>query len=409
MLLTHLSAAMAMLAVLFLTTAATAVAGSSTRNIVNKYEEPQEQHRAMMAPVIGLNQMECQDSLEPKDGSIVCTFRVMPPAATTTTSNNNPKLLHDCLFTSGSNFCLTTAISRATYDQANPQTTTTTTTTANQQTAVANPLPPLPLPPPLVTIDAELVSTVHNYNIIEYNTTQNINHTYSRSALIESLSYIRFVITFSSFFLSPFFFYSTTHTQTTYTQSSAVVPTNTAPGADPVPVPVVVLPSRTETIQLPTPVNGPNCPLTAPSTGDACSWVTTNKFSAFQCGYVSPAAGTFLTICKCDAVDRFVCGPAVTDIYNRVSETTTTTTTNNASPAAPPPLVTIDAELVRTEPDRYIVVVNSTDTLTHPSEFETPTHPQFHRAALDVSLLTPTVEFSRFFSSSSLCPPHTHN
>merc|ERR1712161_6821 len=65
------------------------------------------------------------------------------------------------------------------------------------------------------------------------------------------------------------------------------------------------------------------------------SWVTSSnnyKFSAYQCGYLSD---TFINICKCDASDRFVCGPAVDDIYNRVSPTNT----------PPIPLVTIDAEL----------------------------------------------------------------
>merc|ERR1712238_540950 len=104
----------------------------------------------LMAPVVGMNQMECTESLEPQDGSIVCTFRVMPPAASTTTSNNNPKLIHDCLFTSGSNFCLTTAISRATYDQANQPTAA---TNANQNQNQN-------LPQPLATVTAELNSVV---------------------------------------------------------------------------------------------------------------------------------------------------------------------------------------------------------------------------------------------------------
>jgi len=252
MMITHLSPAKAIQAVLLLSTAATAVVGSSTRNIVQKNEE-QEPHRALL----GLNQMECTESLDTNDGSIVCSFRVLPPAADTS-STNNPNLIHDCVFTSGSNFCITTEIYRATYDQANQA-------TANQATNQN-------LPPPLATVDAEL--------------------------------------------------------------SSAIVPANTSP----TPPVTVVMPSRTETIQIPTPVNGPNCPSTAPSNGSTCSWVNTNQYSAFQCGYLSDDAipqrpGTFINVCKCDASDRFVCGPAVDQIYNRVDATNT------------PPLATIDVEL----------------------------------------------------------------
>eukprot|EP00751_Fragilariopsis_kerguelensis_P045932 CAMPEP_0170992736 /NCGR_PEP_ID=MMETSP0736-20130129/9918_1 /TAXON_ID=186038 /ORGANISM="Fragilariopsis kerguelensis, Strain L26-C5" /LENGTH=358 /DNA_ID=CAMNT_0011418245 /DNA_START=108 /DNA_END=1184 /DNA_ORIENTATION=- len=267
MMITHLSPAKAIRAVLLLSTAATAVVGSSTRNIISKNEEvvvstspheEQEPHRALL----GLNEMECNESLESNDGSIVCTFRVLPPAADTS-STNNPKLIHDCLFTSGSNFCITTEIYRATYDQANQQTST----AVNQNQNV---------PPPLVTtVDAEL--------------------------------------------------------------SSAIVPANISP----TPPATVVMPSRTETIQIPTPVNGPNCPSTAPNNGSACSWVKTNQYSAFQCGYLSDDTvpqrpGTFINVCKCDAADRFVCGPAVDQIYNRVDATTNNT---------PPTLATIDTEL----------------------------------------------------------------
>jgi len=256
MMITHLSPAKAIRAVLLLSTTVTAI--GSTRNIVQKNEE-HEPHRALMATA-GLNGMDCHESVDTNDGSIVCTFRVMPPAATTT--SNNPKLIHDCLFTSGSNFCITTEIYRATYDQANQA-------TANQQTtAAAN-----QNPPPLVTVDVEL--------------------------------------------------------------SSAIFPANNSP----TPPVTVVMPSRTETIQIPTPVNGPNCPTTAPSNGSACSWVNTNQYSAFQCGYLSSDAvpqrpGTFINVCKCDAADRFVCGPAVDQIYNRVDATNNT-----------PPLATIDVEL----------------------------------------------------------------
>jgi len=265
MMILHLSPATAIRAVLLLSTAATAV--GSTRNIVSKNEvastsHEEQEHRALL----GLNEMECNESLESNDGSIVCTFRVLPPAADTS-STNNPKLIHDCLFTSGSNFCITTEIYRATYDQANQQT-----STANQQTtATAN---QNQNPPPLVTVDAEL--------------------------------------------------------------SSAIVPANTSPIP---PVTVVAMPSRTETIQIPTPVNGPHCPPTAPNNGSTCSWVNTNQYSAFQCGYLSDNSvpqrpGTFINVCKCDAADRFVCGPAVNDIYNRVDPTNT-----------PPTLATIDVEL----------------------------------------------------------------
>lgn len=86
--------------------------------------------------------MECTESLDTNDGSIVCTFRVMPPVAYST--SNNPNLIHDCLFTSGSNICVTTEIYRSTHDQANQA--------ANQNS-----------PTPLVaTVDADLVSKQYN-------------------------------------------------------------------------------------------------------------------------------------------------------------------------------------------------------------------------------------------------------
>mmetsp|Transcript_943 Transcript_943/g.1038 ORF Transcript_943/g.1038 Transcript_943/m.1038 type:complete len:158 (-) Transcript_943:695-1168(-) len=149
MMITHLlSPAKAIRAVLFLTTATTAVVGSTTRNIARKNEEivvSQEQHQEPRA-LIGLNQMECTESLDTNDGSIVCTFRIMPPVAYST--SNNPNLIHDCLFTNGSNICVTTEIYRSTHVQA------------NQQAAVANQNPP---PSSLVTtVDAELVSKQYN-------------------------------------------------------------------------------------------------------------------------------------------------------------------------------------------------------------------------------------------------------
>jgi len=108
----------------------------STRNIVSKNEvavtsitsqqEHQQEHRSLMID-IGLNEMECHESLETTDGSIVCTFRVLPPTTTDTSSTTtNPNtLLQDCLFLTtigndrGSNYCLTTEVYRSTSDAAN--------------------------------------------------------------------------------------------------------------------------------------------------------------------------------------------------------------------------------------------------------------------------------------------------
>lgn len=83
------------------------------------------------------------------------------------------------------------------------------------------------------------------------------------------------------------------------------------------------MPSRTETIQIPTPINGANCPSTAPNTGDACSWVDTNMFGSYQYGYLSDTSvpqlpGTFITVCKCDSTDRFVCARAVDQMYTTI-------------------------------------------------------------------------------------------
>jgi len=263
---------MSIRAVLLLTTAATAVVGSTTRNIVHKNEEmaasPQE-HRALMTTV-GLNQMVCNESLETKDGSIVCTFRVMPPAATTTA----PKIIHDCLFSpsmndgGGSNFCVTTEISRSTFAEV----------ATHQQAAANNQVVynPIPATPPLVQ---QPDTTIPSGSDLFVDTPMTIINVQAEL-------------------------------------SSAVIPP-TAPADS-------VIPSRSDTIQIPTPVNGPNCPSTMPSTGDTCSWVTnTNppyKYSAYQCGYLSgdevpQLPGTLILVCKCDGNDTFVCAPARDEVY----------------------------------------------------------------------------------------------
>eukprot|EP00751_Fragilariopsis_kerguelensis_P043779 CAMPEP_0170986178 /NCGR_PEP_ID=MMETSP0736-20130129/5931_1 /TAXON_ID=186038 /ORGANISM="Fragilariopsis kerguelensis, Strain L26-C5" /LENGTH=297 /DNA_ID=CAMNT_0011410271 /DNA_START=74 /DNA_END=967 /DNA_ORIENTATION=- len=292
MMITHLSPAKAIRAVLLLSTAATAV-GSTTRNIVHKNEEiaavstsqiEEEEHRSLMT--VGLNEMECHESLDTNDGSIVCTFRVMPPAATTTA----PKLIHDCLFSpsmnngSGSNFCVTTEISRSTLGEvANHQ------ATANQQQATANNQVVYnpPFAPPPVQQDTIPGSDVYTPQTI---------------TLVAPTTPTTPIMTFDA------------------TLSSAVIPP-AAPAVQEDPI----IPSHSGTIQIPTPVNGPNCPSTMPSNGSTCSWVNNNppKYSTYQCGYLSgdevpQLPGTFIMVCQCDSTDTFVCAPAVDEIYQGV-------------------------------------------------------------------------------------------
>jgi len=93
--------------------------------------------------------------------------------------------------------------------------------------------------------------------------------------------------------------------------SSAVIPP-TAP-ADQEPV---VIPSHSETIKIPTQVNGPQCPQTMPNNGSACNWVTT-----YQCGYFSSnekpqLPGTYMMVCKCESnTNTFVCATTPKEIY----------------------------------------------------------------------------------------------
>jgi len=218
--------------------------------------------------MIGMNEMVCNESIETKDGSIVCSFRIMPP-----TIEKASNLIHDCLFspTMGDNFCITSEVSRSTFTDANqgtttngqavineptpivltePQQDTTTTTTDGRVDSGGTLFVDTPIPP-IVTIDAEL--------------------------------------------------------------SSAIVP---APAPVPVPAPAPI-PSRTDTIQIPTPVNGSSCPPSLPKNGDVCRWLDTpqNHYSTYQCGYltgdeVPQLPGTQLLVCKCDIEEKFVCALA---------------------------------------------------------------------------------------------------
>lgn len=58
---------------------------------------------------IGLGEMICKERL-PVDGSVVCTFRTIPPKDTVT-----DYVHHDCLNAGGSNFCLGIEVSRIRY------------------------------------------------------------------------------------------------------------------------------------------------------------------------------------------------------------------------------------------------------------------------------------------------------
>jgi len=288
MMITHLSPAKAIRAVLLLSTAATAI--GSTRNIVSKNEDVaastsqvEQEHRSLMATV-GLNEMDCHESLDTNDGSIVCTFRVMPPAATTTA----PKLIHDCLFSpsmnngDGSNFCVTTEIYRSTLGEvANHQAVNQDQQAAPNNQVVYNP----PFAPPPVQQDTTPGSDVYNPQTIT----------------LVAPTPTTPIMTIDA------------------TLSSAIIPPTAPADEDP------VIPSHSGTIQIPTPVNGPNCPATMPSNGSTCSWVNHNppKYSTYQCGYLSgdevpQLPGTFIMVCQCDSTEKFVCAPAVDEIYQGV-------------------------------------------------------------------------------------------
>merc|ERR1719162_906017 len=200
----------------------------------------------------------------------------MPPAVEAT----SPKLIHDCLFSpsmnngGGSNFCVTTEISRSTFAEvATHQQAATQQAAANQNQVVFNPPPPTP---PMAQQQDAIPTGGTDLFVDTPMTIINVQAELS----------------------------------------SAVIPP-TAPADS-------IIPSRSDTIQIPTPVNGPNCPSTMPSTGDTCSWVTnTNppyKYSAYQCGYLSgdevpQLPGTLILVCKCDSNDSFACAPARDEVY----------------------------------------------------------------------------------------------
>jgi len=319
MMITHISPAALALFLTCITTATTTAAVAvvgSTRNIVSAKEiaatstssssEQQQQHRALM---VGLNEMDCKESLETNDGSIVCTFRIMP-SAVETSSSSSPNLIHTCM--DGSNFCLTTEVYP--YDQANhqqeaasnnpppPLTTTTTTTTTKQQQQQQQDCPTYK--PKSGSQCGGWIPTGANERNCMYGDNRCDCDGYGRS---EASSIIW--ICDNDLFVAPP--KPIVNVDATLQQSAAVLPPRSR---EP------VIPSHSNRIEIPTPVNGPNCPSYMPSNGSACNWVLTNKFSSYQCGYLSgdevpQLPGTFMMVCKCDSTDTFVCAPAAEEIY----------------------------------------------------------------------------------------------
>mmetsp|Transcript_19086 Transcript_19086/g.21035 ORF Transcript_19086/g.21035 Transcript_19086/m.21035 type:complete len:305 (+) Transcript_19086:121-1035(+) len=261
----------------------------STRNIVSKNEvavtsitsqqEYQQEHRRSLMIDIGLNEMECHESLETTDGSIVCTFRIMPPTTTdTSTTTTNPNtLLQDCLFLTtignddrGSNYCLTTEVYRSTSDAANQ---------ANDQQANAkNPATGQQQDCP--TYKPQSGSQCGGW-IPTGATARNCMYGDNRCDCNgDGMSEASSIIWICD---GDLFGDNTPMTPVVTIDaelSSAIVPP-TAP-ADQEPV----LSSHSETIQLPSPENGPNCPSTMPNNGSTCDWLQFNDYS-YQCGYFS--------------------------------------------------------------------------------------------------------------------------
>lgn len=84
--------------------ASLAVAGGANNSSIRgnlKQETEETQKRNLME--VPLNKMVCEE--DPMDGSVICTFRTMPP-----TTLNVGKFNYDCLYTSGSNYCLSSEV-----------------------------------------------------------------------------------------------------------------------------------------------------------------------------------------------------------------------------------------------------------------------------------------------------------
>jgi len=276
----------------------------------------------------------------------------MPPTTAATTSSSssastNPNtLVHDCLIGAGSssNFCLTAEVH--TYDQEKHQQSATaaaaatannsppppTTTTEQQQqqpqqaAANNNPAPPPTAAAAATTTTEQQQQQQQQQDCPTYKpqsgsqcggwiptgaTARNCMYGdnrcdcdgYGRS---EASSIIW--ICDGDLFVAPLV---TINAELSSTVIAPTVPADTDP----------VIPSRADTIQIPTPINGAHCPQSMPTNGSVCHWVNTNKFSSYQCGYLTGGAtvpGTLIMVCKCDATDTFVCAPAVDEIYQGV-------------------------------------------------------------------------------------------
>lgn len=77
-------------------------------------QDDQQRNLVEIDMSIGLGKMECKE--HPSDGSVVCTFRTMPP-----TDLSTGKLMHDCMFGSSmGNFCLSTEVYRIPFNEVPP-------------------------------------------------------------------------------------------------------------------------------------------------------------------------------------------------------------------------------------------------------------------------------------------------
>jgi len=113
----------------------------------------QQQQRDLVE--VGMGEMVCKEFI-PYDGSVVCTFRTMPPADLVSRNVH-----HGCIYgsqTTGSNFCLAAEVYRAVYaygDVAIP-------VISNNPVTTVTPLQPVvqPVAPPVTNINANVNNQV---------------------------------------------------------------------------------------------------------------------------------------------------------------------------------------------------------------------------------------------------------
>jgi len=295
-----------------MTTRSITASVGSTRNIVSKKEgtiidgsssssssSTSSHHRRSL---IELDEMVCQPDIS-DDGSIICTFRTMPPTDMTSTNTH-----HDCLYHSkmGGNICIATEVSRATFDQANGGLTSGSGPTPGSTPGST---------PGLGSTDNNKGND--NHSIYEQKCPAIVPRSRSQCG--------GWIPTGAN---EANCMYGSTPCKCVRNDNASLMVWNCVGDAgDPSPIVIIdadlssvvippqeeeeaaVIPSRTGTINVPTPDNGASCPSSLPDTGDTCIELT-------RCGYHDDISSpTKIIDCRCDANQQFSCADAVSDIY----------------------------------------------------------------------------------------------